>query len=1087
MAAGGATAFQAALTAFNTEPRGIFNLTYGGTNSSALGFSADDGLNAVLINDPLGDIPGSFNCSTGGVLAYGGYSYSGTHTYKGITHVTIREGDIVMQDNADCAFLGFSQSFGAQVFAHELGHTVGFAHSCGDAASGTCVPGSPQDEALMRASAHNDSRGAQLGTDDINAVVRLYERLVVPPTISIGDVAVAEGNSGTTNAVFTVTLSASTSQAVTMNAATANGSALAGIDYLATSGTVTILAGLTTATISVAIVGDTILESNETFSVVLSSPITATFVKATGVGTIQNDDAGKTACASGCDFTTIQAAINASAPGGSVLVKSTYDSLTAGEVFPIQTLSINQTGAIRVSGENDGSGNPITTVKTKSSPDGFNFVSPGSLLANVKIVPGDATRVNRVIAASRNPGACPGATCHLNGLTIQNVVIDFTVISGTATPHFNTGNAIDLRADNVLIDRVTIRGIASNSIFVDGDNYTIRNSALDGRDPSSGNAIRGVLAIGFGADQRVSGVVCSGPPTNYAINSNTIVGYQNGIQWCSGRNNTVSNNTITDISGKGIDTSGSQGTQIFGNVLQQNTTGGTHGIGLSNNAFQTCSGNLVRNNKVLGRAARDLQSGIVVQNCVNTTVFQNEVRDFADSGGAIYASMASGVATKTTIQGNTVIGGNGSGIVYFGADDVGTAVDQSVIRDNVVNEFRRNGIVVQGIKGVRSGAGAGNVVAYNTVRATNLGLFGDAQGFNLQNLANTAFDRNTALDTKAGYGFFLANSVGVNGNCNTGNTNVAGLFAQVSVTPTYGNVNVNCRVALYSHYDFDGDGKSDVTMYRHTTGEWFIRNSSNNADTVIAFGNPGSDDIPAPGNYTVAGKTDLAIYRYTTGTWYIRRATDGGTTIIPFGSPLVGDVPMPADYDGDGITDLAVFRVSTANAEWYIRLSSTGATRYVAWGCAACADVGVPGDYDGDGKADVAVYRGSTGEFFVQKSTDLSLNQVAWGTPTQGDIPVPGRYTQSTKTDMAVYRSLTGDFLIRRSTDFGTTSVNFGVPSAGDFPVPADFTQAGITDIAIYRPTPPIAAFLIRKSTDFSTLIIPYGNPGAQDAPLTAR
>ena len=480
----------------------------------------------------------------------------------------------------------------------------------------------------------------------------------------------------------------------------------------------------------------------------------------------------------------------------------------------------------------------------------------------------------------------------------------------------------------------------------------------------------------------------------------------------------------------------------------------------------------------------------MVQNCIDNTIFQNEVRNFA-SDAIFIAPVMVGVTTRTTIQGNTVIGGGKNGIVYLGGDSGATANDNSVIRDNVVNVFDETGIIVQGIKGPRSGAGAGNVVAYNTVRDVNNARLANRHGFDLQNLANTAFDRNTALEVHGtlnvtGYGFFLANSVGVNGNCNTGSSNDGGLLAQTAVSPSYGNVNVNCRVALYTHFDFDGDGKSDIAMYRHTTGHWLIHRSSDNVDQDIAFGQPGSDDIPAPGNYTVPGRTNLAIYRYTTGQWFILEQ-NGSTTVIQYGAPLVGDVPMPADYDGDGLTDLATFRVSTANAEWHIRKSTNPVDTYVAWGCAACADVGVPADYDGDGKADVAVYRGSTGDFFVQNSSTLALNQVVWGTPTQGDIPVPGHYTQTLKADMAVYRSLTGQWLIRRSTDFGLTSVTFGNPAAGEFPVPADFTQAGITDIAVYHPTPPTAQFQIRRSTNFTTLTFPYGNPGAQDAPLTAR
>jgi photosystem II stability/assembly factor-like uncharacterized protein len=814
----------------------------------------------------------------------------------------------------------------------------------------------------------------------------------------------------------------------------------------------------------------------------------------------------QTVCASGCDFTRIQDAINASGSGGSVLVRSTYDSFAAGEAFPIRMSAFQSAaieahspagavtaGTLTLTGETDANGTPITKIRTRgvTGLDGIVMVS-GGVLSKLMIVPGDATGPDRVISASGD--ACPGSTCALKGgLTIQNVVIDFTVIDGSTTSHFNTATGLDLRADDVLIDKVTIKGIAGSSILVDGDNATIQNSTLDGRD---GSAIRGLRAIGFGADQKQGGAACSGFPTNYVINANTLTGYADGILWCSGRNNTVSNNTITDIAGKAIDTSGSQGTQIFGNILQQKTTGATYGIGLSTNTFQTCTGNTVRNNKVLGRFApidnpglRDMQRGVVVQSCLETTIFQNELRDFVED--AISVSMQAGVPNKTTIQGNTLIGGNAAGIRYLGADSGATAVDQSVIRDNVVNEFRKNGIIVQFIKGVRTGAGAGNVVAYNSVRAVNLGKFADTHAFNLQNLENTAFDRNTALDTRGalnatGYGFFLANSTGVNGNCNTGATNDGGLFAQVNVTPVYGNANVNCRVALYSHYDFDGDGKSDIAMYRHTTGEWLIRNSSTGSDSVIAFGAPGSDDIPAPGNYETPGKTNLAIYRFTTGEWFIRRA-DGGTTTLQFGAPLVGDVPMPADYDGDGITDLATFRVSTANAEWYIRKSSDLATQYVAWGCAACADLGVPGDYDGDGKADVAVYRRSTGNWFIRNSNDTTLDQVAFGSAAQGDLPVPGRYTQTSKTDLALYRSLTGDWLIRQSTDLAIrTESNVGSPAAGDFPVSADYTISGITDIAVYRPTPPTAMFRLWKSPGVF-LDIPYGNPGAQDAPLTAR
>ena len=111
------------------------------------------------------------------------------------------------------------------------------------------------------------------------------------PTISIGDVTVAEGNGGTTNARFTATLSAASGSAVTVAYATANGTATAGSDYTARSGTLTFAAGATQQLVDVAVTGDTTVEPNETFLVNLSGPSGATIADAQGQGTITNDDA----------------------------------------------------------------------------------------------------------------------------------------------------------------------------------------------------------------------------------------------------------------------------------------------------------------------------------------------------------------------------------------------------------------------------------------------------------------------------------------------------------------------------------------------------------------------------------------------------------------------------------------------------------------------------------------------------------------------------------------------------------------------------------------------------------------------------
>src|SRR5262249_27389221 len=104
------------------------------------------------------------------------------------------------------------------------------------------------------------------------------------PRITINDVTTTEGNSGTMAFAFTVSLSVAYDVPVTVNYATANGTATAGSDYQADSGTLTIPAGQTSGTITVLVNGDRLAESNETFAINLSSPTNAASAHGQGVG-----------------------------------------------------------------------------------------------------------------------------------------------------------------------------------------------------------------------------------------------------------------------------------------------------------------------------------------------------------------------------------------------------------------------------------------------------------------------------------------------------------------------------------------------------------------------------------------------------------------------------------------------------------------------------------------------------------------------------------------------------------------------------------------------------------------------------------
>ena len=129
-----------------------------------------------------------------------------------------------------------------------------------------------------------------LGGSDRNAVIEALELNLLTPTLSVRDATVTEGNSGTRNLAFNVLLSNPSPTSVQFAYATRNGTAVAGGDYLTAQGTLTIPSGTTTVKVNVAIVGDQVVEPDESFTLVLSNAIGAIITDGTATGTITNND-----------------------------------------------------------------------------------------------------------------------------------------------------------------------------------------------------------------------------------------------------------------------------------------------------------------------------------------------------------------------------------------------------------------------------------------------------------------------------------------------------------------------------------------------------------------------------------------------------------------------------------------------------------------------------------------------------------------------------------------------------------------------------------------------------------------------------
>ncbi len=223
--------------------------------------------------------------------------------------------------------------------------------------------------------------------------------------------------------------------------------------------------------------------------------------------------------------------------------------------------------------------------------------------------------------------------------------------------------------------------------------------------------------------------------------------------------------------------------------------------------------------------------------------------------------------------------------------------------------------------------------------------------------------------------------------------------------------------------DFDADGRADTAVFRANDGpgvDFYVLASNGFVFNAFAWGSTG--DLPVVGDYDNDNRSDVAIFRPSDGTWYVLLAT-GGLQINGFGQ--FGDIPVAGDFDGDGRADRTVFR----NGTWISQLSG-GGIRTTAWGLAS--DRIVPADYDGDNIDDLAVFRPSNGAWFVLRSTNGGIDINSFG--QNGDVPVPGDYDGDGRDDLAVYRG--GIWFINRSSS-GLAIESFGLQT--DIPVPSRY------------------------------------------------
>jgi uncharacterized delta-60 repeat protein len=322
-----------------------------------------------------------------------------------------------------------------------------------------------------------------------------------------------------------------------------------------------------------------------------------------------------------------------------------------------------------------------------------------------------------------------------------------------------------------------------------------------------------------------------------------------------------------------------------------------------------------------------------------------------------------------------------------------------------------------------------------------------------KDFATVRYNKNGSLDQKFGVGGIVKTDVG--GNADAINAIAVQRNGRIIAAGESDVGSAGTRKFALARYigdaaesfDYDRDGSADISLYRPSTGDWYVLGSANGSVTGVRWGIP-TDEL-ASADYDGDLKIDVAVWRAgAAGRFYILNSSDNTASVVDFGQ--TGDDPsIIGDYDGDGKADPAVYRPGATPGQqsvFYYRGSAnnpTGIITFAPWG--TNGDIAARGDYNGDGRLDPTVFRPLNATWYSLNLTNNTSTATNWGLAT--DKLVPADYTGDGKTDYAVFRN--GVWHILQSNTGLTQYATWGLST--DKLVPADYDGDGLADVAVYR------------------------------------